>query len=371
VAERLLPVIERLYAAVAEPAAWSAAMEGVVDLLSSDHAFLRMGTGPIAEANDLVSGRADIAELARRQAAYEAKNAKDLLISRGLGMLVGSVTTRDLLITDRDYARHAHYNEVVRHIGGFHAVFASDQRPGASYLLAVCRPHNRSNFDRDDTARLRRLMPHLMNATTLRNRLGTIELQGASLAGVLDRLSTALILVDAAGGPIFVNQAARRMSLEGGLPHLRGDGRAAATEMRRLRQAIAAASAGPVAEVRTVRLARTPDQRPVMATVLPVARLDLALPGCRAPHAAVFLTGGEAATTVDRASIATVLDLTPREAEVAALIAEGMSLNAIAAHLRLGRGTVNSHLKRVFDKTGTHSQAALAVLIGRFTKPIV
>jgi DNA-binding CsgD family transcriptional regulator len=40
-------------------------------------------------------------------------------------------------------------------------------------------------------------------------------------------------------------------------------------------------------------------------------------------------------------------------------------LAAVAAQLGIGLGTVRHHLKRLFDKTGTHSQSAfIARLLG-------
>jgi DNA-binding CsgD family transcriptional regulator len=63
--------------------------------------------------------------------------------------------------------------------------------------------------------------------------------------------------------------------------------------------------------------------------------------------------------------VADGFDLTDREAAVAVLIAEGLSLEEVARHLRIQRGTVRNHLKGVFEKTGTHRQAELVALLAR------
>ena len=53
--------------------------------------------------------------------------------------------------------------------------------------------------------------------------------------------------------------------------------------------------------------------------------------------------------------------LTAREAEVALLLAEGLSNRRIATHLGLSPHTVRHHAERIFAKLGTHSRKALGL----------
>jgi DNA-binding CsgD family transcriptional regulator len=52
--------------------------------------------------------------------------------------------------------------------------------------------------------------------------------------------------------------------------------------------------------------------------------------------------------------------LTAREAEVVALVAEGLTNPQIADRLVVSRHTVESHLKRIFLKLGTASRSQVA-----------
>jgi DNA-binding CsgD family transcriptional regulator len=63
------------------------------------------------------------------------------------------------------------------------------------------------------------------------------------------------------------------------------------------------------------------------------------------------------------AFIRQALCLTKREAQIAALIAEGLGLPTIAERLRLGLGTLRNHVKSIFRKTGTRRQAELVALL--------
>ena len=60
--------------------------------------------------------------------------------------------------------------------------------------------------------------------------------------------------------------------------------------------------------------------------------------------------------------------LTPREAEIATLLAGGANIETIAVRLSLAVGTVRFNLKRVFEKTGARSQAAVVALARGFTR---
>jgi DNA-binding NarL/FixJ family response regulator len=56
--------------------------------------------------------------------------------------------------------------------------------------------------------------------------------------------------------------------------------------------------------------------------------------------------------------------LSPREQEVAALVAAGKRNRDVAAALFVTEKTVESHLARIYDKLGVHSRVALAAIIG-------
>jgi DNA-binding CsgD family transcriptional regulator len=61
--------------------------------------------------------------------------------------------------------------------------------------------------------------------------------------------------------------------------------------------------------------------------------------------------------------------LTPREADVAALVARGATNAEIARTLHVTEATVKTHLTRIFAKVGVRSRTQLALLLGRARMP--
>ena len=53
--------------------------------------------------------------------------------------------------------------------------------------------------------------------------------------------------------------------------------------------------------------------------------------------------------------------LTPREAQVAELIADGLTNGQIAARLRMAERTADAHVEHIRNKLGLHNRAQIAV----------
>jgi len=72
-----------------------------------------------------------------------------------------------------------------------------------------------------------------------------------------------------------------------------------------------------------------------------------------------FSFGKSSLTETGLSAAAAVYGLSPAQKQVAALVAEGLSLVDISARMGITANTARTHLNRIFDKTGVRTQPAL------------
>ena len=109
---------------------------------------------------------------------------------------------------------------------------------------------------------------------------------------------------------------------------------------------------------------------PIAALLGPVAMSIGAVtvevtPGGRAAPGAVRIRFRPGRRREPPGEIRQAFGLTERECEIALLLAAGCGLPEIGGRLGIGLTTARTHLGRLFDKTGTRSQLALALLLSR------
>jgi DNA-binding CsgD family transcriptional regulator len=88
----------------------------------------------------------------------------------------------------------------------------------------------------------------------------------------------------------------------------------------------------------------------------------LAMQGRSARLAVITVRGGHAPHDPQACAFARQFDLTPAQAKVNALVFTGHPLPSVAQTLGVSDNTVRSHLKQIFQKTGTHGQMQLVQL---------
>jgi DNA-binding CsgD family transcriptional regulator/PAS domain-containing protein len=336
------------------------------DLLHGEHALIHGDAGnPVC-----ITARIDERDLARSLAASAACSLGPL--SHDL-LPVRRAFTRSSVIPDREFTRTVFYNECIRPLNGFHSLSIRQIDLPTPVLFSVCRAPRLGDFAAEEAAVLQQLAPHLATVFDLHGRLQAANNQHLALAQVLDRMDCGVIVTDASARPVFVSQRALDITLQSDGLTLGPLGLSGPTPRttQQLRAAIASVGAADASHhSRHLRLQRPSLRPPLLLTLLPIWRLGLDLPGVPAPRVAVFINDPEIPVMVDRVAVMEAYRLTPRESEIAVLLASGLDLADIAATLSTSRGTAGFHLKRVFEKTGAHSQARLVALMRGFNRSL-
>jgi DNA-binding NarL/FixJ family response regulator len=95
----------------------------------------------------------------------------------------------------------------------------------------------------------------------------------------------------------------------------------------------------------------------VQEAIRAVARGEAAIDPAVQHHLVDAVAAGSAETITPEAPPALPDGLTPREAEVLGLVAEGLSNHEIATRLVVSEATVKSHINHLFTKTGVRDRA--------------
>ncbi|MBO9696733.1 MAG: helix-turn-helix transcriptional regulator [Sphingopyxis sp.] len=223
------------------------------------------------------------------------------------------------------------------------------------------------DFNDADKAMLLALRPHLELSLALFARLRREETEVQVMIDTLDRLTLCTFILDGAGRILRTNSAARALVRSDRGLRATGDRLALAGSAgnAQLQQLIGKATdahrdGGSFAE--GLRVDADSDGHLGILVRSIEARSHY---GNEAgPAAIVYVSGLDTHQPLERL-VAQIFDLTPSEAQLAALLASGLSLSEAAEKLEFTENTVRSYCKTILSKTGVGRQADLVRLILR------
>lgn len=178
-----------------------------------------------------------------------------------------------------------------------------------------------------------------------------------ALSGALERLPLGVMLVDGAHRVLAANRTAQRVLVEQDGLGLRADALSAfdADEQVQLAEHIAVATETDNGiEGGIVRISRPSGRRALELAITPVPGESFAL---------VYVFDHAEAATPDPRTLGTLYGLSAAEQRLAAMLADGLSLDRIADACGVTLNTARDRLKNVFAKTGTRRQAELVRLV--------
>jgi DNA-binding CsgD family transcriptional regulator len=247
-----------------------------------------------------------------------------------------------------------------------HVIASAQARPLAGvviYRRDGCRPFEAADFELLDE-----LVPHLARAYLIHCRFGEARHERRALREVLDRLPSGVILLDENSSAVLTNRSAEQiLAVDDGIRLDRGRPRLSDPQQDRAFQQLLADAVRTRAERgrsygRTLSVLRPSGRRSYATMVGPLLAPP---PGTNLGEAvAILFVADPEGSQISTAEVLEGLyDLTPAEAELLRLLAEGHSLETVANRRGVTINTARSQLKQVFSKTDTRRQGELVRLV--------
>jgi DNA-binding CsgD family transcriptional regulator len=373
-AEQVSQLIGAVYDAALDPASWPTALERTCRYVEGI-ASVVLSQDAAQKSAELHFSWGDDPDYAR---SYQETYVKisPLLLPMVLSAKTGDVVANSDLIPIDEFRATRFYQEWAQPQGYLDAVSATLETSATAYTAVAVARHERDGpVDDEMKRRMQLLSPHFRRAATIGRVIEAHRVEAATLSDALDGLAAGMFLVDAAGRIVHANVQGHAMLAEA--TTIKGSaGRLSATDLqadKTLSEVLAAAGAGDVA-VGTKGIAiplMARDRQRWVAHVLPLtsgARRHAGL--SYSAVAAVFVRKAALDLLSPLQTISDLYNLTPAERRVLIAIAEIGGVPDVAPALGISVTTVKTHLRRLFEKTGTSRQADLVKLLAAFMSPL-
>lgn len=245
---------------------------------------------------------------------------------------------------------------------------------GSRIVWAIANPVDADGWSSSRVDMVARLLPHLRQYVRVRSALSEAGALGASLSELLNKTGVGVVQLDRRGRIVEMNDTARALVRRG--DGLCDEGGALCTAMpeeqakldnllaRALPRLVGQGTSGSMVVSRPSSLPR------LALHVTPVASREA---GYRTRNVAALavITDPASRARAELDLVAAALGLTPAEAGVAVLLAEGRTARQIAEVTGRGYSTVRTHLKHIFAKLRVSRQYEVAqavVALSNFPK---
>ena len=277
--------------------------------------------------------------------------------------LAGRVLRGEEVWQEEALLKSAFYNDFLRKFNMHQVAGAvASLHPTLVEVFCIYRGPKEEEFSSEHLALLEFLTPHLQIALYTRRKLLALESRIIDIEIALDQIASALILIDGIGKTVFVNKNARTiLDQRDGLSLHRG--RLAAQSIPEnsrlheiLAKAILASTGKANANPGAMRVSRA-NKRPIQLVAAPLRSETFLIPGKAV--AIVFLTDPDQKPAPPAEVLRILFGLTQAETTLALSLLDGNSLSEAANLSSVGRETVRSQVKSIFQKTGTKRQSEL------------
>jgi DNA-binding CsgD family transcriptional regulator len=357
-------LIDRIYEAAAVPGLWPAVLQETGRVASATTSIL-FSIG----ANDIRTvcspGGEQMIEAYYAAEWHKRNDRIQQCIRVGQTGFMGEAQVYDL----DAYRKEPVYNEFLApHRLGWAAATAAPVPTGDMLVFSYERNFRLGPPDADTLQRLDLLRPHLVRAGMLSSRLAmdrshtaVLALEHAGLPACMIGRDLRLVAANTLFEPLLrdgvVQDRRQRMTL--------ADDTADASFLNAMTRLVGGGSTPPVC---SIAIPATEDTAALVLHLLPIklAANDI----FSGVSALCVVTTAGAARAASTEVLQGLYGLTPAEANVARLVAEGETVETIAMIQNRSDQTVRTQLKSVFAKTGVARQTDLALLLSGLSLPV-
>ena len=363
-AERLRAVGLRLGDAVVDPAIWPDILHqisGAVDAVGAALLQSDVRTSDVPHSPGVDEGY--------RSYFASGWNLRDIYAQRGVPLLLSGqkkVITEQDVLTPEELRRSEMYNELLVPHGLEWWAGVGFWADSALWGLSIQRSSQIGPFDAIEKRALAQLSQRLTETATLSKAVGQSVL--LSVTNALGLIRQPALALDGMGFVLEVNAKAEKIFDD----DIRVCNRRLMIRDQRAKFALDTLLDQLRATSDTVALHASPisvsrrAKRPVVIRILPVHG------AARSPflgaRVLLVISDLEGKVRPHPELLSQVFGLSRAEANLAAIIAAGQSLEEAAAQLGIARETARNQLKAIFAKTETHRQGELVALLSRLSK---
>lgn len=282
---------------------------------------------------------------------------------------LNNVIALEDILPDKDLVTSDYYLHYLKPINLFRILGVDTAEPGGMLArLRFSRRRSEARFKTRERQLLALLTPHLCRAIEIYAKLNRMTSERDVYAGAVNQLSVATIILDEQGRLLTTNAVGRALldqreglSLRDDRLHI--EGRDINKELQQaLTTIIKAQQQGETSVVRALRVPRSGERSDLGLVIRPVPTSQWS-EGQSSPSAAVFISDPDLQESTSRQILGELFELTPAEANLATLLARGLSLAEVSIAQNISRHTSRAQLKSIFAKTGVSRQAELVRLV--------
>lgn len=359
----LLPsaLLELLYGGLIDPAPWEGFLRALAVHLDSSHATLILTVPGASNPGAILTPGAD-------PQMAEDYSASFFTADPFIGLPEGQVVHFADFVDD-SAERSVEFRRAYLEAAGGDQILGVDLRAASGFeaRIRVTRDRSRPHFDGADRDALQQLVPHLRTALRLYERLASIGAEQGVFQGAIEQMAVATIILDHGGRILRTNARADTLlneadGLSRGGDRLLIGGREEQKALDTLLRTLGAENDPDQVPPRRLRVER-PSGGPVLAIVAQPIAGPAFMRGGTAAAVALFVTEPGSSIGPSPETIRDLFQLTPAEAQLAAMLANGASLIDAADKLGVTHNTVRGHLRSIFAKTGVRRQSQLVHLL--------